>query len=198
MKFTPENDLRMIFKMDVEDIDTFSTLSVMLNFRFTFTEQVFEYQYFSIKDLLSDIGGVGGAVTAALGSFGVYLIMIFIVDLIYIIKQKYKQEKRTHNIKIYGRKLKLYKEVINAKKGVEGNQLEGGKKEGEEKKLTEAEQLDADLKTVDRLMHQIDPEYDHFANEDHQEDKDIDLDQLLDQQEQDLLDLEDRHGKSYQ
>ena len=108
-KFSPENDIRMVFKLDQEHIDSFTSLPIDLNFRFTFTEQVFEYQYFSIKDLLADIGGVGGAITAALGSFGVYIIMLFIVDLIFIIKKKYKQEKRTHNIKIYGRKLGLYK-----------------------------------------------------------------------------------------
>ena len=90
MKFSPENDIRMIFKLDQDKVDTFKTLPIDLNFRFTFTEQVFEYQYFSIKDLLADIGGVGGAIAAALGSFGVYIIMLFIVDLIFIIKKKYK------------------------------------------------------------------------------------------------------------
>ena len=40
--------------------------------------------------MLADIGGVGGAISAALGSFGVYIIMLFIVDLIFIIKKKYK------------------------------------------------------------------------------------------------------------
>lgn len=50
-----------------------------------------------------------------LGSFGVYMIMLFIIDLVIIIQKKYKQEKRTHNIKIYGRKLRVYKEVIEAK-----------------------------------------------------------------------------------
>ena len=61
---------------------------------------------------------MGGAIGAALSSFGVYIIMLFIVDLIFIIKKKYKQEKRTHNIKIYGRKLKLYKEIIQEKSKV--------------------------------------------------------------------------------
>lgn len=51
---------------------------------------MFEYQYFSLKDLLADIGGVGGAIASALGLFGVYIIMLFIVDLIFIIKKKYK------------------------------------------------------------------------------------------------------------
>ena len=117
-KFSPENDIRMSFKLDQDEIDNFESLPIDLNFRFTFTEQVFEYQYFSIKDLLADIGGVGGAIAAALGSFGVYIIMLFIVDLIFIIKKKYKQEKRTHNIKIYGRKLQLYKKIIEEKEKV--------------------------------------------------------------------------------
>ena len=46
------------------------------------------------------------------------MIMLFIVDLVMIIKKKYKQEKRTHNIKIYGKKVHLYKEVIEAKMNV--------------------------------------------------------------------------------
>jgi hypothetical protein len=144
MKFSPENDLRMVFKLEPKEIDDFVSLPVDLKFRFTFTKTVFEYQFYSLKDILADIGGIGGAIGAAIGSFGVYMIMLFIVDLVIIIQKKYKQEKRTHHIKIYGRKLKVYKQVIEAKMEVikashlpggnqhnhdHANQLEGGKKE---------------------------------------------------------------------
>ena len=95
-----------------------------------------------------------------IASFGVYMIMLFIVDLVIIIQKKYKQEKRTHNIKIYGRKLKVYKEVIEAKMQVIersgpgadehalGNEEEheGGKKEKPDKsEWTEMKMLEEDL-----------------------------------------------------
>jgi hypothetical protein len=166
MKFSPENDIRMIFPLSTDEIDNFEMLPVKLGFRFTFTEQVFVYQYFSLKDLLADIGGVGGAITAALGSFGVYMIMLFIVDLIFIIKKKYKQEKRTHNIKIYGRKLDLYKEIIEQKQQIiksthdkEGDghadhDHEGGVREKvDPSTMGEKALLEHDMKTVNRLKH---------------------------------------------
>ena len=48
MKFSPENDLRMIFKLEPTEIDEFVSLPVDLKFRFTFTKTVFEYQFFSL------------------------------------------------------------------------------------------------------------------------------------------------------
>jgi hypothetical protein len=63
---------------------------------------------------------------AALGSLGIYMIMLFIVDLVIIIQKKYKQEKRTHNIKIYGKKLAVYKEVIETKMMILKDSHNGG------------------------------------------------------------------------
>lgn len=218
MKFSPENDLRMIFKLDPEEIDNFVSLAVDLKFRFTFTKQVFEYQFYNLKDILADIGGIGGAIGAALGSFGVYMIMLFIVDLVIIIQKKYKQEKRTHNIRIYGKKLKLYIEVIQAKMevikgthavegfehnhqdGEEGQQHEGGKVERptQEEKKTWGEQklLEADLKMAKNLDHQIDPHHEAHEEEEPGEEN-VDKDELLDIQEEELIELEERYGDKY-
>ena len=50
---------------------------------------------------------------------------------------------------------------------------------------------------VQRLIHVLDPEHDHFEGEDPNMAEDMDLDQLLDNQEEELLHLEEFYGDKY-
>lgn len=61
------------------------------------------------------MGGLGGAVAGTLGQFGVYIMMLFVVDLIMIIKRKYKYSKRVHNLQIIGNKLPLFKKIVKSR-----------------------------------------------------------------------------------
>lgn len=73
---------------DIErDADKFTT---KVSLRVSFTEEKFNFLYYSLMDLVSEVGGLGGAVAGTLGQFGVYIMMLFVVDLIMIIKRKYK------------------------------------------------------------------------------------------------------------
>lgn len=89
--------------------------STRVSLRVSFTEENFTFLFYSLTDLLSEIGGLGGAVGATLSSFGVYLMMIFVGDLIMIIQRKYKQEKRMHNLDIICKKLPLFKKIIQVR-----------------------------------------------------------------------------------
>ena len=41
--------------------------------------------------------------------------MLFVVDLIMIIKRKYKNQKRVHNLQVLGKKLPLFKKIVLSK-----------------------------------------------------------------------------------
>lgn len=56
-------------------------------------------------DLLAEVGGLGGAVAGTLSSFAVYIMMLFVFDLIGIIMRKYTLDKRMHNLDIVSKKL---------------------------------------------------------------------------------------------
>ena len=71
-----------------------------VSLRVSFTEEKFNFLFYSLKDLISEIGGLGGAIAGFLGQFGVYIMMLFVVDLVMVIRRKYKQKKRMHNLVI--------------------------------------------------------------------------------------------------
>jgi hypothetical protein len=71
-----------------------------IGLRLTFIQKVFTYNFYSFKDFFGDIGGVFGAVKLSIGnSFGAWIILFFIVDLIYMIIAKHNYEYRVSTIK---------------------------------------------------------------------------------------------------
>jgi len=97
--------------MTPEEMDQ-PKFSTRVSLRVSFTEENFSFLYYSLMDLLAEVGGLGGAVAGTLSSFGAYIMMLFVVDLIMIIRRKYKQEKRMHNLAIIGKKLPLFKKIV--------------------------------------------------------------------------------------
>jgi hypothetical protein len=89
--------------------------STKVYLRVSFTEENFSFLYYNLMDLLAEVGGLGGAVAGTLNSFSVYIMMLFVVDLVMIIRRKYKQEKRMHNLEILGKKLPLFKKIVMVK-----------------------------------------------------------------------------------
>lgn len=74
---------------------------------------MFTYQFYSFKDFFGDIGGVFGAVKLSIGeSFGGWIILFFIVDLIYMIIAKHNFEYRISTIKALSPKCKMYEQHI--------------------------------------------------------------------------------------
>tara|TARA_B110000285_G_C14760939_1_gene439521 strand:+ start:338 stop:631 length:294 start_codon:yes stop_codon:yes gene_type:complete len=83
-----------------------------VSLRVSFTEEKFNFLFYSLKDLISEIGGLGGAIAGFLGQFGVYIMMLFVVDLVMVIRRKYKQKKRMHNLVIIGKNLPFFKKIV--------------------------------------------------------------------------------------
>ena len=61
-----------------------------LELRFEFTEQQFSYTYFSIVDLVSELGGISGIIGGIFAGFAIYLLMLYVVDLVTLIQNKFK------------------------------------------------------------------------------------------------------------
>ena len=104
-----------------------------VSLRTSFTEEKFNFLFYSLKDLVSEIGGLGGAVAASLSQFGVYIMMLFVVDMVMVIRQKNKQKKRMHNILIIGNRLPFYKKVVLSRIyaiKMQMNEFKGYKKQG--------------------------------------------------------------------
>jgi hypothetical protein len=125
IKVKSEYDTRLVSDMTADDIDLLqdriaagelSTKTVTMQeiaLRLTFIEKEFTYRFYSFKDFFGDIGGVFGAVKLSIGeSFGGWIILFFIVDLIYMIIAKHNFEYRISTIKALSPKCKMYGEHI--------------------------------------------------------------------------------------
>jgi superfamily II helicase len=62
--------------------------------------------------LLTAIGGIGTALASALAGFAIYFLILFLVDLVAIIRRKYRNQKRTYTLLLLGGRLKTNKIVI--------------------------------------------------------------------------------------
>jgi hypothetical protein len=81
--------------------------------RITFIEKEFTYRFYSFKDFFGDIGGVFGAIKLSIAdSFGGWIILFFIVDLIYMIISKHNFEYRISTIRALSPKCEMYGEHI--------------------------------------------------------------------------------------
>lgn len=107
---------RVTEKMSLEEMHPSNApFTTRVSLRVSFTEENFKFLYYNLMDLLEEVGGLGGAVSGTLSSFAVYIMMMFVIDLIGIIKRKYKQEKRMHNLAIIGKKLPLFEKIVRNK-----------------------------------------------------------------------------------
>lgn len=105
---------RLPEKMTDEERDQ-TKFYMRVSLRTSFTEEQFTFLFYSLKDLVSEIGGLGGAISGTLGKFMVYIMMLFVVDMVMVIKQKYKQQKRLSNFTVIGYKLPFFKKIILSK-----------------------------------------------------------------------------------
>ena len=78
---------RLPEKMTNEERDQ-TKFYMRVSLRTSFTEEQFTFLFYSLKDLVSEIGGLGGAISGTLGKFMVYIMMLFVVDMVMVIKQK--------------------------------------------------------------------------------------------------------------
>jgi hypothetical protein len=53
---------------------------------------MFDFFYVGLEDMLSSLGGIGAVLEGIIGSFGTYLIILFVADLIYMLRKKHTFE----------------------------------------------------------------------------------------------------------
>ena len=212
---------RVTERMSIEDMEE-KKFATRVSLRVSFTEEEFSFLYYNLMDMLSEIGGLGGAVAGTLSSFAVYIMMLFVFDLIGIIKRKYKQEKRMHNLAIISKKLPEFYNIVNSKIAVIKNELKNNElaDSSEEDKMTpdqkkyertkeatnEALEKELAVKEVNRasiinLIKQMKIEVKgvYSKSDDFEEEnkEPVDEDELIDEQEKELMRLDERYKKDY-
>lgn len=76
----------------------FDSSTITVNLEFDFTERVFTLFYFSLSDILSIIGGLKASISPLLSSLTPLFILIFLIKLSYIIREKMEQNyKEEHH-----------------------------------------------------------------------------------------------------
>ena len=72
----------------------------------------FQYTFTNVKNLFSELGGVGKLAEETLGaSFGTILLILFFVDLVYIVKKRHSHDHREHTIHRIARVLPVYQDI---------------------------------------------------------------------------------------
>lgn len=107
----PENNVRMTVELDEEQ----QAQDVFINtvsFRFSFTEKQFYYKYYSIMDVVIELGGINGIIAPLLASFTQYFIILFIVDLVRKIRRKSKRDYKQFSRVSLAPRLPDYKKAI--------------------------------------------------------------------------------------
>lgn len=115
-----------------------ASFPMKISLRFSFTEQVFSFTYFQIMDMVAELGGIGGIISSTIAGFAVYMILLFILDLVQLIVRKYKADKYQFTVNYYKGNLKRYRSVIN--------HLLDPKNQNQNKKVNVLQELQAFMK----------------------------------------------------
>ena len=76
----------------------------------------FTYTFTNVKNLFNELGGVGQLAEETLGSsFGTVLLILFFLDLVYIIKKRHTLDHTEHTIKRIARNLPVYQDYVREK-----------------------------------------------------------------------------------
>ena len=107
----PENEIRPAKPTD-EEYQSGDKFPIEIKLRFDYTEMQFTFVYVQISDMISQIGGIMGIVMGLIGQFGVYLIIAYVVELLFLIKRKYKVDERQFVNETLSKRVPLYVKVI--------------------------------------------------------------------------------------
>jgi hypothetical protein len=107
----PENEVQQAKRTD-EEYQSGSTFPIQVNIRFDFTEMQFTFTYVQISDMISQLGGIMGIVLGLIGQFAVYLIIAYVVELLFLIKRKYKCDERNYVCETLKGRIPIYQKVI--------------------------------------------------------------------------------------
>lgn len=125
----------------------------ILGLRFGFTEQQFSYTYFSTTDLISELGGISGIIGGIFASLAIYFVMLYIVDLVTLIQNKFVFENNKFIIRyhvIQCKNLDKFRQVINGLTQKEKEKTPGGEDE-EDSSSKKLEKYSQDLELLDKI-----------------------------------------------
>jgi hypothetical protein len=106
-------DKRRPLKLPIDDRGNPDVESInRISLRFVFFEEQYTFAYFSFMDMLSELGGIGAMIQAALGKAAVLLVLLYIVDMIRFIRQKNEYYHDKVAITDYMSRLMQYKHVV--------------------------------------------------------------------------------------
>jgi hypothetical protein len=94
---------------DEREADSFTNT---YSLRFKFVEMKFKFAYVSFKDVAADLGGAQGAAGGFLKGFGTYIMLLFIADLISMLRMKRNHDYLTYKVNSFHNRLPLYRETV--------------------------------------------------------------------------------------
>jgi hypothetical protein len=107
----PENEVQQAKPTD-EAYQSQDKYPIQISLRFDYTEMQFTFTYVQISDMISQLGGILGIVGGLIGQFAVYLIIAYVVELLYLIKRKYKCDERNYVCETLKKRIPIFKKVI--------------------------------------------------------------------------------------
>lgn len=72
----------------------------------------FTFTYVQISDMISQLGGIMGIVMGLIGQFAVYLIIAYVIELLFLIKRKYKCDERNYVCETLKNRIPTYVRVV--------------------------------------------------------------------------------------
>ena len=106
-------DLRQASPVDSDDL---TPLTNTVDLRFTFTKKTFEFHYFTLLDLFSDLGGIGSGLGAIIQKYYIYIVLLFAIQLNMIIKTKHNQDFKKQEYKLKMQHLPSIKNYLISEK----------------------------------------------------------------------------------
>ena len=108
MIITPENNQRLAI--------TGQVFEAKIDLKFNFFKKNFEYNFYYLSPLFTELGGVGEVVEEYLEQFGQIMIILFMLSFVKIVQKKHIFDHMTFVLENFKPKLKAYREVIRKKR----------------------------------------------------------------------------------
>ena len=105
---SPENNQRLAI--------TGQVFEAKIDLKFDFFKKNFEYNFYYLRPLVTQIGGVGQVVEENLEQFGYLMVILFMLSFVKIIQKKHLFEHMTFVMENFKPKLEVYREVIRRKR----------------------------------------------------------------------------------
>ena len=110
---SPEIITKQAFNKSSEELEEepeFFNNTVVL--KFDFNQHNVDYFYYSALNVAKDIGGYGFSIWYLCQILGLFMILLYLADLVALIRRKYKQNEQMYKIEALKKRMPLYRRVI--------------------------------------------------------------------------------------